>query len=114
MQGVITLFPLLSSPTAPLAPAALADFSSALYALAPLAPALALCVLFVSSTGFTEAISLSKYPEAYGAYRKRVAMFVPWVTPVWGALLRAVSSPEEVERVERLVWGQVDEKEKVE
>jgi hypothetical protein len=47
-------------------------------------------LLFISSTHFTESISASKYPRGYTAYRQyrsRVAMFVPFLTPVWGALL---------------------------
>jgi steroid 5-alpha reductase family enzyme len=53
--------------------------------LYPLLPAIVLCTLFFSSTLFTESISRSKYPEAYGMYQERVAMFVPFLTPVWGA-----------------------------
>lgn len=46
---------------------------------------------------------MSKYPEAYGAYRKRVSMFVPLLTPVWGILLKLTGGKEQVEE---LVWGQ--------
>lgn len=67
-----------------------------------LLPPLALCTLFFSSTLFTEAISESKYPQAYRAYRARVAMFVPFLTPVWGLLLQVQGKKE---FVERLVWG---------
>ena len=66
-------------------------------------PSLVLCSLFFSSTLFTESISLSKYPEAYKAYRKRVSMFVPFLTPVWGLLLQLQGKKEEVDRV---VYGQ--------
>lgn len=98
---MITLFPLLSSPTGALE--GVTTLSDALQLLAPLAPSLALCALFVSSTFFTESISMSKYPEAYGAYRKRVSMFVPFLTPVWGILLKLTGGKEQVEE---LVWGQ--------
>ena len=76
--------------------------TEALQALVPLAPSLALCLLFLSSTQFTESISASKYPRGYAAYRSRVAMFVPMLTPVWGALLRLTGGKAEVEE---LVWG---------
>ncbi|KIK62550.1 hypothetical protein GYMLUDRAFT_72768 [Collybiopsis luxurians FD-317 M1] len=39
------------------------------------APCLALTILFVSSTAYTEDITRSKYTVAYEAYRKRVSMF---------------------------------------
>ena len=76
--------------------------TEALKALVPLAPSLALCLLFLSSTQFTESISASKYPRGYAGYRSRVAMFVPMLTPVWGALLRLTGGKAEVEE---LVWG---------
>ncbi|KAI0067374.1 DUF1295-domain-containing protein [Artomyces pyxidatus] len=94
--GVITLFPLLSSHT---------SAASFPWDLVPLAPSLALCTLFVSSTAFTEDISRGKYPEGYAAYQRRVSIFVPWMTPVWGALLRITGGAEEVRRVDALVWG---------
>ncbi|KAJ3732170.1 DUF1295-domain-containing protein [Lentinula guzmanii] len=43
--------------------------------LAHFFPAIALSILFISSTAYTEAISSSKYPIPYSAYQKRVAMF---------------------------------------
>ena len=76
--------------------------TEALKTLVPLAPSLALCLLFLSSTQFTESISASKYPRGYAAYRSRVAMFVPVLTPVWGALLRLTGGKAEVEEH---VWG---------
>jgi steroid 5-alpha reductase family enzyme len=76
--------------------------ADALCSLVPLSPSLALCLLFVSSTRFTESISASKYPRGYAAYRTRVAMFVPTLTPVWGALLSLMGGKREVEE---LVWG---------
>ena len=45
---------------------------------------------------------MSKYPEAYAAYRKRVAKFVPFLTPVYGVLL----GEKERKRVEGLVFGE--------
>jgi len=68
----------------------------------PILPSLSLCLLFVSSTRFTESISESKYPRGYAAYRSRVAMFVPVLTPVWGTLLSLTGGKSEVEE---LVWG---------
>lgn len=67
-----------------------------------LLPALALCALFFSSTLFTEAISESKYPTAFRAYRSRVAMFNPLLTPVWGLILKLRGKQE---YVDRMVWG---------
>jgi hypothetical protein len=68
----------------------------------PISPSLALCLLFISSTRFTESISVSKYPRGYAAYRTRVAMFVPILTPVWGALLSLMGGRREADE---LVWG---------
>lgn len=81
-QIIITLIPLLSpdSPKLDFPPTSLAS-------LTPLLPCLVLCSLFFSSTIFTESISKAKYPVAYSAYQERVAMFLPVLTPVWGALL---------------------------
>lgn len=39
--------------------------------------ALLLTVLFIGSTGFTESITLSRYPE-YAEYRKTTSALVPW------------------------------------
>jgi len=70
--------------------------------LYPLAPALVLCLLFFSSTLFTESISLSKYPEKYVLYQERVAMFVPVFTPIWGvlAVLRGRKA-----MMDEVLWG---------
>ncbi|KIJ66820.1 hypothetical protein HYDPIDRAFT_85909 [Hydnomerulius pinastri MD-312] len=94
---IINLFPLLSSdaPAVPLPPTSLTS-------LAPLLPCLVLCSLFFSSTKFSESISLSKYPAAYKAYQQRVGMFVPFLTPVWGALLSLQGRKSEVDE---LVYG---------
>jgi len=101
---VLNLIPLLSlDGGAPaLVPARDSTLVDALQALVPLAPSLALCLLFLSSTRFTESISASKYPRGYAAYRARVSMFVPVLTPVWGALLKVTGLKAEVEE---LVWG---------
>jgi hypothetical protein len=102
-QGVLNLVPLISLPGAPsLVPEHKSTLVDALCELVPIAPSLALCLLFVSSTCFTESISASKYPQGYAAYRARVAMFVPWLTPVWGMLLSLTGRKGEVEE---LVWG---------
>jgi len=101
--GVLNLIPLLSLPGAPsLVSAHESQLANALHTLIPLSPSLALCLLFVSSTRFTESISESKYPRGYAAYRSRVAMFVPVLTPVWGTLLSLTGGKSEVEE---LVWG---------
>jgi hypothetical protein len=100
---VLNLVPLLSLPGTPaLLSAHKGTLADALCALVPLSPSLALCLLFISSTCFTESISVSKYPRGYAAYRKRVAMFVPTLTPVWGALLSLMGGKREVDE---LVWG---------
>ena len=97
-QILITLFPILA-PESP----ALTHSDASWTSLLPLTPALVLCWLFFSSTLFTEDISRGKYPEAYSAYKQRVAMFVPFLTPVWGWLLGLQGKKE---KVEQLVWGQ--------
>ena len=61
-------------------------------------------MLFFSSTLFTESISESKYPTAYGAYKRRVAMFVPFLTPVYGAILKVLGEKEEIDRI---VYGDI-------
>lgn len=89
----MTLFPILAPESPALERAVDTQFTS----LLPLAPALVLCTLFFSSTLFTEAISVSKYPKGYGAYQQRVAMFVPLLTPVWGLLLQLRGKKAEVD-----------------
>ncbi|KAJ3556617.1 hypothetical protein NM688_g1929 [Phlebia brevispora] len=96
---IITLFPILSPESPRLAPLS----TSAITPIWPLAPALVLCTLFFSSTIFTESISLSKYPEGYRAYQKRVAMFIPFLTPAWGFLLQLQGKKAEVDE---LVYGE--------
>ncbi|KAF9223608.1 DUF1295-domain-containing protein [Gyrodon lividus] len=95
---IINLIPLVSSGALTVLVA-----SGSLASLVPLLPCLVLCTLFFSSTKFSESISLSKYPVAYKAYQQRVGMFVPFLTPVWGALL---SLQGERARVDELVYGQ--------
>ena len=89
----MTLFPILAPESAAIERAVDTQFTS----LVPLAPALVLCSLFFSSTLFTESISASKYPKGYGAYQQRVAMFVPFLTPVWGFLLQLQGKKTEVD-----------------
>jgi steroid 5-alpha reductase family enzyme len=102
-QGVLNLMPILALPSAPaLVPPHKNTLADALRTLVPLSPALALCLLFLSSTRFTESISARKYPRGYAAYRSRVAMFVPFWTPIRGALLGLTGKKREVEE---LVWG---------
>ena len=86
----------------PLVPALNNTPHDALRTLVPLSPSLALCLLFLSSTRFTESISENKYPRGYAAYRSRVAMFVPVLTLVWGILLSLTGGKSEAEK---LVWG---------
>ena len=89
----MTLFPIL----APESPALERAVDSKFTSLVPLTPALVLCTLFFSSTLFTESISASKYPKGYAAYQQRVAMFVPFLTPVWGLLLQLQGNKDEVD-----------------
>jgi steroid 5-alpha reductase family enzyme len=104
-KGVLNLFPILAL-RLPGAPASVSPdkrmLIEVLRALFVLSPSLGLCLLFIGSTIFTESISASKYPRGYAAYRSRVAMFVPFLTPVWGALLSVTGGKREVEE---LVWG---------
>ncbi|KAI0703817.1 DUF1295-domain-containing protein [Cytidiella melzeri] len=95
---IITFFPILA-PESP----AVTNSDTAWTALLPLTPALVLCTLFFSSTLFTEGISLSKYPEGYKAYQQRVAMFVPFLTPVWGQLLQVQGNKE---KIDIMLFGQ--------
>ncbi|KAG6868319.1 hypothetical protein C0993_005044 [Termitomyces sp. T159_Od127] len=122
---IITLFPLLS-PLKPdlistsfplhLIPAfsdILHNFPYAFYPLlshlfqplADLAPALALSLLFYSSTLFTESISAGKYPKEYKAYQERVGMFSPLRTWEKGLVLAWRGRKKETDDV---VWGEGD------
>ncbi|KAJ3990176.1 hypothetical protein F5890DRAFT_1569928 [Lentinula detonsa] len=70
---------------------AISGFVQWIFDMAHFFPAIALSILFVSSTAYTEAISSSKYPIPYSAYQKRVAMFD--LASKW-------------KKVEALVWGE--------
>jgi len=61
-------------------------------------PALVYCAIFLGSTPMTEAITSGKYP-GYKAYQQRVSMFVPWLTPFWGFVLRLRGKKEEIDRI---------------
>jgi hypothetical protein len=103
LKAVLNLIPLLSLPNALLlVPAHKGTLTDALRTLVPVSPSLALCLLFLSSTRFTESISASKYPRGYAAYCSRVSMFSPVLTPIWGALLCLTGRKSETEE---LVWG---------
>ena len=102
---MLNLMPLVSLPGGALAliPARDSTLVDALHSLVPLAPSLVLCLFIFSLTCFAESISARKYPRGYAAYCARVAMFVPVLTPVWGALVRSTGQKAEVEE---LVWGE--------
>jgi len=70
-------------------------------------PQFALCALFVGSTNFTEELSAAKYPAAYAAYQRRVSVFFPFVTPVWGWILDLRG---EKAKLDKLVYGEGDAK----
>lgn len=95
----MTLVPLLA-PGSPNLPTHLPT-SSDLTPLYPILPSLVLCILFYSSTLFSESISLGKYPE-YKAYQERVAMFVPFLTPIWGSLAMVRGRKSGLDDI---VWG---------
>ncbi|KAF8907355.1 hypothetical protein CPB84DRAFT_1813599 [Gymnopilus junonius] len=109
---VITLIPLLA-PSPPHLPS-LAAIRQEPAALAPalvyLAPPIALSLLIYSSTVFTEAISSSKYTEAYTAYQRRVGMFTPVETIVKTVAIHVIARPEK-RTIKRLVWGAAHQKE---
>ncbi|KAK7691143.1 hypothetical protein QCA50_006246 [Cerrena zonata] len=93
--AIITLFPILA-PESPQLPASPLSNPTALW---PLLPSLVLCTLFYASSNFSESISLSKYPEGYRAYQQRVSMFVPFLTPVWGFLLKLQGKQDKVDQM---------------
>jgi len=90
---IINLFPILHS-----LPSRFTEDRSYVTAIWALAPSLAHCFLFFNSTIFTESITSSKY-AGYAAYQQRVSMFVPWMTPVWGLLLKLRGKKEEVDAI---------------
>lgn len=104
-QILISLFPVLATPK--YTKLSLTEVTP----LLPLIPCLFLCVLFFSSTIYTEKITKSKYPVGYGCYQERVAMFVPLLTPVWGVWTSLTGRREEVER---RIWGEGKGKAKAE
>ena len=61
-------------------------------------PALAYCSVFLGSTPFTEKISSGKYP-GYKAYQQRVSVFIPWLTPIWGFILKLRGKKEEIDEI---------------
>jgi len=74
-------------------------------------PALALSALFFSSTLYTEAITTTKYPHAYKAYKERVGMFGLLRTWEKGMMLLWNGRKAEVEAI---VWGTGSKGSKVE
>ena len=66
-------------------------------------PAVSLCLLFWSSTIFTESITASKYP-AYQAYQKRVAMFSP-ISTFLLRIVRPLIFGEDEKDLDRLIWN---------
>lgn len=107
LQIIITFFPLLSS-SSPSLPAIPSNSITPFY---PLAPAIVICTLFFSSTLFTESISRARYPEKYAMYQERVAMFVPFLTPIWGFWTQFLGRREVVDEG---LWGNGKSKEKAE
>ncbi|KAH7339122.1 DUF1295-domain-containing protein [Rhizoctonia solani] len=91
------LFPILAS----ISVSEAATDPDVITALWPLVPPLALSVLFISSTLFTESISRGKYPE-YEAYQARVGMFSPTDTLWKGLWLRARG---QLDKVNEIVYG---------
>ncbi|CAK5269172.1 unnamed protein product [Mycena citricolor] len=77
------------------------DWLEHLGPLAPLTPAVALSILFFSSTVYTEAITAGKY-KGYAAYQARVGMFSPPIT-VFKQLKLAMTG--ELPDVDKIVWG---------
>ena len=61
-------------------------------------PALSYCAILQASTPMTEAITSAKYP-GYKAYQQRVSMFAPWLTPLWGFVLRLRGRKEEIDKI---------------
>ncbi|KAG7089812.1 hypothetical protein E1B28_011461 [Marasmius oreades] len=80
----------------------------------PLLPAVSYSLLFLSSTPYTENISLSKYPVAYAAYKERVGMFSPLVTFEKGLWLKLTQGDEKKRQLDGLVYGTAKGKAKAE
>ncbi|PPQ89333.1 hypothetical protein CVT25_003170 [Psilocybe cyanescens] len=114
---LITLFPLVS-PSSPISklssPSSIfdalvnQDLNKLRTILLPLLwyfmPAIALSILFFSSTLYTEQITSSKY-EAYTAYQRRVGMFKPFDTLLKALKLNLLDGASEARVVEEKVWG---------
>jgi hypothetical protein len=100
LPSFLITIPILLSP--PNIHQTLAALLTHLTTFAPLLPALSLSLLFLSSTIYTESITLSKYPKAYHAYRERVGMFGSAKTWQKGLELGWTGRKTEVEE---LIWG---------
>lgn len=66
-------------------------------------------LLFVSSTDYTEKLSMKKYP-AYKEYRKVVGPFSPLDTLVRRVYYNFIASKQEKDKVYQAVWGKLDGK----
>ncbi|KAG8885413.1 hypothetical protein FRB97_001136 [Tulasnella sp. 331] len=64
-------------------------------------PAMALSLLFISSTLFTEYVTAQKYPS-YKTYRRRVGMFSP-ISTLWSLLYLNLTG--EKTKVDAAIWG---------
>ncbi|PVG03184.1 hypothetical protein CPB86DRAFT_695896 [Serendipita vermifera] len=80
----------------------LSTFSAVYAPLEPLLPGIALSLLFLGSTAFTEWITRRKYPAAYKAYQQRVGMFSPVTTLMRGWYWQATGQREEIDKI---IWG---------
>ncbi|CAA7266901.1 unnamed protein product [Cyclocybe aegerita] len=98
-----TLLRALASPSQH--PALLLSVKQTLAPAVHLLPALALSLLFISSTTYTEAISKSKYRSTYGAYQRRVGMFSPHQTLGKWVWMRLWWAGEDRKGIEEVVWG---------
>ncbi|OAX33579.1 hypothetical protein K503DRAFT_748583 [Rhizopogon vinicolor AM-OR11-026] len=92
---IFNLFPMLSpdSPGLNVPPGSHIPLTSLL-------PCLSLCLWTSISTLLIDSCKRVQYP-VYAAYQARVSMFVPLLTPVWGALLRRYGRRD----VDMLVYG---------
>jgi hypothetical protein len=80
----------------------LSAFSAAYAPLEPLLPGIAISLLFLGSTAFTEWITKRKYPVAYEAYQQRVGMFSPATTLLRGWYLQSTGQRKAIDDI---VWG---------
>ncbi|KAH7106431.1 DUF1295-domain-containing protein [Auriculariales sp. MPI-PUGE-AT-0066] len=98
-----TFFPILASPSAfhshILRSSLKPPYSAFSFFISlPVLPAITVCLLFYSSTLFSEHLSSQKYP-AYKAYQKRVGMFFPAETILRGLWLSITGQKKEVDRL---------------